>query len=230
VDWSDEVVRLFDSAVDRLNGLWQALPNLNQSHIATIGVVAAVIAAIVAVITLFKPNQTNIVISGPVEPPGPDERVLEQAPEPDEQIKPGIKVVSKDLPHTSKTRLFGRKKELAMLTRAWHNNKQNIVVLTAMVGTGKTALLKTWVDGFNDASKRTPYDKIFQWSFYSQGSAEDKQASADEFIDAALRFFDYQGDPISSAHDKGIELAKLINQQRTLLVLDGLEPLHTPLV
>ena len=134
----------------------------------------------------------------------------------------------KPLPHTSNTKLFGRKKELSLLTRAWNNDKQNIVVLKAMGGTGKTALLKHWLDGFNDTSKRTPPDKIYTWSFYSQGSAEDKQASADVFFDEALAFFDYQGDSIASAHDKGFKLAELVNQQPTLLVLDGLEPLQNP--
>ncbi|MCK5918634.1 MAG: ATP-binding protein, partial [Cocleimonas sp.] len=134
----------------------------------------------------------------------------------------------KPLPHTSNTKLFGRKKELSLLTRAWNNDKQNIVVLKAMGGTGKTALLKDWLDGFNDTSKRTPPDKIYTWSFYSQGSAEDKQASADVFFDEALAFFDYQGDSIASAHDKGFKLAELVNQQPTLLVLDGLEPLQNP--
>ena len=115
-----------------------------------------------------------------------------------------------------------------MLTRAWHDDKKNIVVLKAMGGTGKTALLKAWIDGFHDASKRTPYDTLYTWSFYSQGSSEERQVSADEFFEEAFAFFDYQGEPISSTHERGIKLAELINQQRTLLVLDGLEPLQHP--
>ena len=52
--------------------------------------------------------------------------------------------------------------------------------------------------------------------------------SADEFLDAALDWF---GDPdprIGTAWEKGERLAKLISHRRTLLVLDGLEPLQNP--
>ena len=50
----------------------------------------------------------------------------------------------------------------------------------------------------------------------------------DEFIDAALTWF---GDPdprFGTAWEKGERLAKLISHRRTLLVLDGLEPLQNP--
>ena len=55
-------------------------------------------------------------------------------------------------------------------------------------------------------------------------------SSADEFLDAALGWF---GDPdprIGMAWEKGEKLAKLIAHRRTLLVLDGLEPLKIRLV
>src|SRR5271165_1870667 len=68
---------------------------------------------------------------------------------------------------------------------------------------------------------------IFGWSFYRQGSSGDT-SSADEFLDAALNWF---GDPdlrVGTAWEKGERLAKLVAQRRTLLVLDGLEPLQNP--
>ena len=43
-----------------------------------------------------------------------------------------------------------------------------------------------------------------------------------------MEWFGYSGDPIISAHEKGIKLATLISEQRTLLVLDELEPLQYP--
>lgn len=52
--------------------------------------------------------------------------------------------------------------------------------------------------------------------------------SAEPFLDAALRFC---GDPdttVGSPHDRGVRLAGLIRQQRTLLILDGVEPLQYP--
>ena len=68
---------------------------------------------------------------------------------------------------------------------------------------------------------------VFGWSFYRQGTCGGT-SSADEFLDAALTWF---GDPdprIGTAWEKGERLAKLIAHRRTLLVLDGLEPLQNP--
>ena len=56
----------------------------------------------------------------------------------------------------------------------------------------------------------------------------ERSSSADEFLDAALTWF---GDPdprLGTAWEKGERLAKLIAHRRTLLVLDGLEPLQNP--
>ena len=112
------------------------------------------------------------------------------------------------LPHTG-SRLFGRKTELTLLDNAWKDKQTNILILKAFGGTGKTALMKKWLDNlaldnFRDATA------VYTWSFYSQGSAEDKQASADPFFDDALDWFGYQGDPLPSAHAKGLKLAELI--------------------
>ena len=68
---------------------------------------------------------------------------------------------------------------------------------------------------------------IFGWSFYRQGSSGET-SSADEFLDAALTWF---GDPdprLGTAWEKGERLAKLVAHRRTLLSLDGLEPLQNP--
>jgi hypothetical protein len=68
---------------------------------------------------------------------------------------------------------------------------------------------------------------VFGWSFYRQGTSG-KSSSADEFLDAALDWF---GDPdplLGTTWEKGERLAKLVAHRRTLLVLDGLEPLQNP--
>jgi hypothetical protein len=68
---------------------------------------------------------------------------------------------------------------------------------------------------------------VYGWSFYRQGTSVGT-SSADEFVDAALNWF---GDPdprIGTAWEKGERLAKLVSHRRTLLVLDGLEPLQNP--
>ena len=68
---------------------------------------------------------------------------------------------------------------------------------------------------------------VYGWSFYRQGTSGGT-SSADEFVDAALNWF---GDPdprIGTAWEKGERLAKLVAHRRTLLILDGLEPLQNP--
>jgi tetratricopeptide (TPR) repeat protein len=68
---------------------------------------------------------------------------------------------------------------------------------------------------------------VFGWSFYRQGTSGGT-SSADEFLDAALTWF---GDPdprVGTAWEKGERLAKLMAHRRTLLILDGLEPLQNP--
>ena len=66
---------------------------------------------------------------------------------------------------------------------------------------------------------------MYGWSFYSQGTGQ-RVTSADQFISEALVWF---GDPDptqGSPWDKGERLAELVRQEKTLLVLDGLEPLQ----
>src|SRR6516225_3454185 len=77
------------------------------------------------------------------------------------------------------------------------------------------------------AEKYRSAQLVFGWSFYRQGSSRET-SSADEFLDAALAWF---GDPdprLGTAWEKGERLAKLVAHRRTLLVLDGLEPLQNP--
>lgn len=126
---------------------------------------------------------------------------------------------------TTDSALFGREDELALIDRAWQESGTNVLVLTAMGGAGKTALMQKWID---DEHWRGA-DAVYTWSFYSQGSSEDKQASAAEFFDNALAWFGHDGSPIRSEHDRGVKLAELVRRQRTLLLLDGLEPLQHPL-
>jgi tetratricopeptide (TPR) repeat protein len=138
----------------------------------------------------------------------------------------GVKVSLAKFPSTSPD-LFGREKELAMLDAVWENPKTNVLSLVAWGGVGKTALVNKWLLQMSEEDYRGA-EWVYGWSFYSQGAAEGKQASADQFIAAALEWF---GDPdptAGSPWDKGERLAELIKQQRTLLILDGLEPLQNP--
>jgi predicted ATPase len=122
--------------------------------------------------------------------------------------------------------VFGREEDIAFLDAAWANQDVNIVTIVAWAGVGKSTLVNHWLRGMAAEGYRSA-QLVFGWSFYRQGTSAGS-SSADEFIDAGLSWF---GDPdarIGTAWEKGERLAKLIAHRRTLLVLDGLEPLQNP--
>lgn len=123
---------------------------------------------------------------------------------------------------------FGREPELDRLDEAWNNPHQRIISLVAVGGAGKTTLVKRWLDRLSREDYRGA-QKIFGWSFYSQGTkiAEKSEASADPFIESALSFFGVQ-DPGTSSYDRGVRLAFEVRRHRHLLILDGIEPLQHP--
>jgi serine/threonine protein kinase len=122
--------------------------------------------------------------------------------------------------------VFGREEEVAFLNEAWLNRHTNIITIVAWAGVGKSTLVNHWLRGMAAENYRCAH-LVFGWSFYRQRSSGGT-SSADEFLDVALRWF---GDPnprIGTAWEKGERLAKLISHRRTLLILDGLEPLQNP--
>jgi tetratricopeptide (TPR) repeat protein len=122
--------------------------------------------------------------------------------------------------------VFGREEDIAFLDNAWANQQVNVVTIVAWAGVGKSTLVNHWLRRMATDHYRSA-ELVFGWSFYRQGSSGDT-SSADEFLDAALNWF---GDPeprLGTAWEKGERLAKLVAHRRTLLVLDGLEPLQNP--
>lgn len=122
---------------------------------------------------------------------------------------------------------IGREKELKWLDDAWKSPSTHMVILEAWGGVGKTALVNKWLmhmatNNYHGA------EKVYGWSFYSQGTAEGKQASADEFMQQTLKWFNDPNPTEGAAYEKGKRLASLVRQQKTLLILDGLEPLQHP--
>jgi serine/threonine protein kinase/tetratricopeptide (TPR) repeat protein len=122
--------------------------------------------------------------------------------------------------------LFGREEDIAFLNDAWANQQVNVVTIVAWAGVGKSTLVNHWL-GRMAAEHYRSARLVFGWSFYRQGSSGGT-SSADEFLDAALTWFGDPNPQIGSAWEKGERLAKLISHRRTLLVLDGLEPLQNP--
>ena len=120
----------------------------------------------------------------------------------------------------------GRQAELARLDQAWEDPGTHVLTLVAFGGVGKSALVAHWLDrmaadGWRGAAR------VLDWSFYSQGT-EDRVTSADSFLDHAFRFLGDSESQTGSPHDRGVRLAQLLRKERTLLLLDGVEPLQYP--
>ena len=122
--------------------------------------------------------------------------------------------------------VFGREDDIAFLDRAWANKDVNVVTIVAWAGVGKSTLVNHWLRRMAAKHYRSA-ELVFGWSFYRQGSSGDT-SSADEFLDAALNWFGDTDSRLGTAWDKGERLAKLVAHRRTLLVLDGLEPVQHP--
>jgi serine/threonine protein kinase/tetratricopeptide (TPR) repeat protein len=122
--------------------------------------------------------------------------------------------------------LFGREEDIAFLDDAWANKDANVVTIVAWAGVGKSTLVNHWLRRMA-AEQYCSAELVFGWSFYRQGTSGDT-SSADEFLDAALTWFEDPDPRLGTAWEKGERLAKLISPRRTLLVLDGLEPLQNP--
>ncbi len=121
--------------------------------------------------------------------------------------------------------LFGRTKELALLDDAWESKDTNVISFVAWGGIGKSTLVNRWLERL-EADNYRGARRVYGWSFYSQGTGE-RVTSADLFIAEALRWFGDKDPAAGSPWDKGQRLAELVRKERTLLVLDGMEPLQS---
>jgi len=137
----------------------------------------------------------------------------------------------------------GREKVLTDLDALWADavadkaGRARIVSLVAIGGAGKTTVASRWSQALLAREGHGGVERYFDWSFYSQGTRTEgdkavSQTAADAtvFVAKALQFF---GDPAladsaKDAWDKGARLAELVAWHRTLLILDGLEPLQHP--
>ena len=168
---------------------------------------------------------------GKAEPPAPAQVLAGESAGQAAVTMPVKAEVSRLLAYAP-ARLLGREGELARLRDAWAQAGQNtgappIVAIIALGGEGKTSLLSTWMQemqthGWHGAQA------VFAWSFYSQGSTEQSASSSDMFLAEALTFFGETELAASNhaAYEKGKKLAECCARQRTLLLLDGLEPLQ----
>lgn len=116
---------------------------------------------------------------------------------------------------------FGRENELRLLDQALATDEPRIVEFVAPGGTGKTKLLRHWLD-----KREADIPALIAWSFYSQGAGEDKQVSSSPFFGEAFRLLGEERTQFPTEEEKGRRLAELLIERRCLLVLDGLEPMQ----
>ncbi|MFY9825490.1 MAG: TIR domain-containing protein [Thermoanaerobaculia bacterium] len=138
---------------------------------------------------------------------------------------PKVSVSTSHLPLTGNF-FVGRETERAELDAAWADPATNVFSLVAFGGVGKSSLVNAWLEDLRAEGWRGA-ERVFAWSFYSQGT-DATGASGDSFANQALWWFGYRGEEIRSAWEKGVTLARLVRERRTLLILDGLEPLQHP--
>jgi len=146
-------------------------------------------------------------------------------PSTDKQLIPSVAISMNNLPWSGEE-LFGRQQKLKQLHSAWSDPGTNVISVVASAGVGKSALVNHWLakiakNHYHGATR------VYAWSFYSQGIRE-STVSADEFIDKALRDFRDTDPTAGSPLERGERLAHLIRQEKTLLILDGVEPLQNP--
>lgn len=121
------------------------------------------------------------------------------------------------------TALIGRKTELAQLTEAIKNPNKRLAIIVAAGGIGKSALTDEWLQHI---AHENYYGKtrVFGWSFYSQGS-HNTFTNSQPFFSAVLPFLGITDIPKDEI-EKARVLARCLQQQPCLLILDGLEPLQ----
>lgn len=134
--------------------------------------------------------------------------------------------------------LIGRDAETALISDAWAKAlrgeavRPHILTFVALGGEGKTSLVAKWAIDELSAKGWPGCEAAFAWSFYSQGTRDQVAASSDAFLKAALDFFaNNEADrnfaaSAAGAYEKGQRLARLVGSRRSLLILDGLEPLQ----
>jgi hypothetical protein len=119
--------------------------------------------------------------------------------------------------------LIGRQTELQQLQQAFLNPKTYLTILVAAGGIGKSALSDAWIKQIQPHYHGV--QRIFAWSFYSQGS-HNTQTSSVPFFQVALPFFGWPGEIPKDDVAKGRALAKCLQSQSFILILDGLKPLQ----
>ena len=121
---------------------------------------------------------------------------------------------------TSAQGFVARERELLALDQAWHDEDTGFFLLNALGGTGKTSLLQAWLSRLEAADWRGA-DKVYAWSFPDVTDVAAVPALVEEFIGHALQWFGSHLTLPTHPLERVNLLAKLIQRERTLVVLDN---------
>ena len=123
--------------------------------------------------------------------------------------------------------LVGHDRELALLDDTWADPHTHIVEFVAWGGVGKTTLVNKWLAGL--AAKELPPDAVFGWSILQPGRGG-REARVGR-IRSSRRRCAGLATPTRTPAARGTRGSGWLSgccRERTLLVLDGLEPLQYP--
>ncbi|WP_417820381.1 NB-ARC domain-containing protein [Terasakiella sp.] len=110
--------------------------------------------------------------------------------------------------------VWGRGNDIQMLN-TWLGSDQNVLVINAIGGMGKTTLARYWVEKVEQFAKRDI--PIFWWSFYEQ------EANFKAFLAHIYKWIEGDGLSINNEAEALAILQKLLNNHEVLIVLDGFE-------
>ena len=146
-------------------------------------------------------------------------------PSPSPTDEPDVRIDAGRVFEYAPERPIGRDEYIRRLDVALGDAGTRVVTLVAWGGVGKTSLVAHWLAQL--AQRNWPgLDRVFAWSFYSQGTRE--QGGARQRSSRRHSTFRRPGLPEAPpARDKGQRIARLAAEHRTLLVLDGLDRYST---
>ena len=107
----------------------------------------------------------------------------------------------------------GRAEELKMLSDWLDNDKENLLIIRALGGFGKSALTWQW---FNNKVDRAKWSTAIWWSFY------EKEFGFESFLTEALTYLGIETKERSSRQQVN-DLLEAMQSTNILIVLDGFE-------
>jgi hypothetical protein len=142
--------------------------------------------------------------------------------QPDPPFYPDVEL--DELPVTLTSQMIGRDDQLGTLRQFLLQDDVTVVTVTGFGGAGKSTLVEALLAGL--APDYQGARKIFGWHFYSQEERGTEVTNASMFWDRALRFFQFTGEMPLYETEKAHELLKALHEQKSILVLDGIESLQ----